>query len=85
MRSRLGLVLITIVLIYVMSYGVAYSCRPRGGAANLPYFSYTRPPLSDKVESLIYHFYFPIYKAHRLIGAQRHFMDRRAPADVSGV
>ena len=62
------------VILYVGSYAVFYThARP---AANLAYWVYLPGEATQSEESVIYDFYYPIYKIHRMLGGPRHNYDR---------
>lgn len=79
MRTKAVRVLLLVIAAYVLSYVIAFARREP--AANLAYFCYARPSASESVERTIYRFYWPVYKLHRLLGAQRHNYDRPEPVD----
>lgn len=70
-----------LLILYVASYGYLYanSCP----AANLMYFCYVKGGAeTERQERILYYFYYPAYKVHRLLGGARHNYDRPRPVDA---
>jgi hypothetical protein len=66
---------ICLVALYVGSYAAFYVHR--APAANLAYWVYLHGDNATEREELaVYYFYYPIYKIHRIFGADRHNYDR---------
>lgn len=80
-RSKFWRVTTVALLLYAGSYIFAYAFRPHDAVANGAYFAYTKLPAAASVERALYYFYWPIYKVHRVFGAQRHNFDRDPPVD----
>ena len=78
MNSAKRNILITTVILlalYIGSYAALY--RSRIPAANLAYWVYLRGGNeTESQEWLLYYFYYPVYKVHRIFGAGRHNYDR---------
>jgi hypothetical protein len=76
MRKRAVLITFScLLLFYVSTYAVLYANR--GPAANLGYFVYTHGGVEKEgQERILFRFYYPVYKVHRLFGIGRHNYDR---------
>jgi hypothetical protein len=68
-------IIIALLIFYVGSYAGFYvNARP---AANLAYFVYLKGGVEvEGREKVLYYFYYPAYKVHRLFGVGRHNYDR---------
>ena len=82
MRTKVVRLQILVLAAYTGTYAIAYACRQP--AANLAYFAYTEAPISESLEKGLWCFYWPVYKTHKFLGAQRHTYDRDPTVDYPG-
>jgi hypothetical protein len=82
MKKRLiSITTISILSLYVGSYCFLHANA--SPAANLMYFVYLKGGTEvDGWEGFLYHFYYPVYKAHNLFGGSKHNSDRPTPVDA---
>ena len=75
LKKRILIVGLILIFLYVGSYAAFYIYRKPAG--NLAYWVYLPGGNeTEHEEDALYHFYYPIYKIHRVLGAGRHDYDR---------